>query len=108
MLNSAWKKARLRAGLPLVRVHDLKHTFGHRLRSVEVSFEDRQVLLGHKTQSVTTHYSAAELGNLIYAANKVCEIGKHLRILRKNSLEVSRAKVAQGNLKEGKVKLTLV
>ncbi len=42
-------------------MHDLKHTFGHRLRSAEVSFEDQQVLLGHKTKSVTTHYSAAEL-----------------------------------------------
>lgn len=83
MLNSAWKKARVRAHLPQVRVHDLKHTFGHRLRSAEVSFEDRQVLLGHKTQSVTTHYSAAELGNLIHAANKVCEVGKHYKSAQK-------------------------
>jgi integrase len=83
MLNSAWKKARLRAGLPKVRVHDLKHTFGHRLRSAEVSFEDRQVLLGHKTNSVTTHYSAAELGGLVRAANKACETGKHVMVLRK-------------------------
>ena len=33
MLNSAWLKARRRAGFPQVRVHDLKHTFGRRLRS---------------------------------------------------------------------------
>lgn len=83
MLNSAWKKARIRAGLPQVRVHDLKHTFGYRLRSAEVSFEDRQVLLGHKTRSITTHYSAAELGNLIRAANKVCETGRRMMVLRK-------------------------
>ncbi len=83
MLNSAWKKARVRVGLPQVRVHDLKHTFGYRLRSAEVSFEDRQVLMGHKTKSVTTHYSVAELGNLIRAANEVCETGRHLMILRK-------------------------
>jgi hypothetical protein len=108
MLNSVWKKARLRAGLPQVRVHDLKHTFGHRLRSAEVSFEDRQVLLGHKTQSVTTHFSAAELGNLIRAANKVCEVGKHLRVLRKSVVDSSRAKVAQGNLPEAKVNLRRV
>ncbi|WP_408005663.1 hypothetical protein [Rickettsiella massiliensis] len=44
MLNSAWKKARVRAGLAHVRVHDLKHTFGRRLRAAEVSFEDRQDL----------------------------------------------------------------
>ena len=31
--NSAWRKARQRAGVPQVRVHDLKHTFGRRLRA---------------------------------------------------------------------------
>ena len=33
LLTSAWKRARLRVGLPQVRVHDLKHTFGRRLRA---------------------------------------------------------------------------
>ena len=37
-----------------------------------VSFEDRQDLLGHKSGRITTHYSAAEINNLIAAANKVC------------------------------------
>ncbi len=72
MYGAAWRKARLRARLPQVRVHDLKHTFGRRLRSAGVSFEDRQDLLGHKSGRITTHYSQAELGNLIAAANKVC------------------------------------
>jgi integrase len=72
MYNGAWRKARNRAGLPQVRVHDLKHTFGRRLRAAGVSFEDRQDLLGHKSGRITTHYSQAELENLIAAANKVC------------------------------------
>ena len=55
-----------------MRVHDLKHTFGRRLRAAGVSFEDRQDLLGHKSNKITTHYSAAELSNLWGAANKVC------------------------------------
>jgi putative ABC transport system permease protein len=45
MNNNAWQEARVRAGLPQVRVHDLKHTFGRRLRAAGVSFEDRQDLL---------------------------------------------------------------
>ena len=73
ILNSAWKKARLRVGLGHVRVHDLKHTFGRRLRAAGVSFEDRQDLLGHRSVRVTTHYSAAELTKLIEASEKVCE-----------------------------------
>ena len=75
MNNTAWQAARKRAGLPQVRVHDLKHTFGRRLRAAGVSFEDRQDLLGHRSGRITTHYSAAELANLIEAANKVCEAG---------------------------------
>lgn len=54
-----------------MHVHDLKHTFGRRLRAAGVSFEDRQDLLGHKSARVTTEYSAAELAHLMEAANKV-------------------------------------
>lgn len=85
MNDSAWKKARVRAaklwqeqhlrpahpGFSSIRVHDLKHTFGRRLKAAGVTEEDRKSLLGHKNGSVTSHYSGAELGQLIEAANKV-------------------------------------
>jgi integrase len=90
MNNTAWQSARSRAGLPQVRVHDLKHTFGRRLRAAGVSFEDRQDLLGHKSGRITTHYSAAELENLIAAAEKVCEDGSRkspaLVVLKKKAV----------------------
>lgn len=89
MLNKGWLKARVAAGLPQVRVHDLKHTFGRRLRAAGVSFEDRQDLLGHRSARVTTHYSAAELANLIAAANRVCD-GEQ----RRPELVVLRARAA--------------
>jgi len=73
MLNNGWRKARMVLGLD-VRVHDLKHTFGRRLRAAGVSFEDRQDLLGHRSGRITTHYSAAEIENLIIASNKVCDL----------------------------------
>ena len=75
MLNTAWRKARVRSDLPKVRVHDLKHTFGRRLRAAGVSFEDRQDLLGHRSGPITTHYSAAELSRLLEAANSICDRG---------------------------------
>ena len=75
MLNSAWSKARVRANLPAVRVHDLKHTFGRHLRAAGISFEDRQDLLGHRSGRITTHYSAAELSQLIEAANSIYDRG---------------------------------
>lgn len=73
MLNNGWRRAREAVGLDSVRVHDLKHTFGRRLRAAGVSFEDRQDLFGHRSGRITTHYSAAELTRLIEAANSVCE-----------------------------------
>ena len=89
MNNTAWKRARERAadrweemkgepapaGFRRIRVHDAKHTFGRRLRAAGVSFEDRQDLLGHKSGRITTHYSQAELANLIEAAERVCDQG---------------------------------
>ncbi len=48
------------AGFHSIRAHNLKHTPGHRLRVAGVSFEDRKLLLSHKAQRVTTHYSAPE------------------------------------------------
>lgn len=81
ILSTGWRDARVVAGLPTVRVHDLKHTFGRRLRASGVSFEDRQDLLGHRSGRITTHYSTAELGNLIAAANKVTQKGESGTIL---------------------------
>ena len=86
MNNTGWRRARERAGDLLamaqgtispvgfrrLRVHDLKHTFGRRLRAAGVSFEDRQDLLGHKSRRITTYYSRSELANLISAAEKAC------------------------------------
>jgi len=72
ILNWGWKLARVRAGLPKVRVHDLRHSFGHRLRAAGVSYEDRQDLLGHKSDRITTHYSAPDIARLVEAAESVC------------------------------------
>ena len=51
-----------------MRVHDLKHTFGHRLEAAGVAFGDCQVLLGHKPKTVTQRYMVAEITRLIEAA----------------------------------------
>lgn len=93
--NHGWRTARRKAaaayekeiggkcpwGFANLRVHDLRHTFGRRLRAAGVSEEDRKDLLGHRSQSMTTHYSAAEIHQLIQAANTVCD-GKSRPMLR--------------------------
>jgi integrase len=103
--NSGWKAARRRAvvryanelrsacpeGFRSIRVHDLKHTYGHRLRVAGVGFEDRRLLLGHKSDHVTTHYSAPEIGSLIKASEKVCAP----RARKSHALTIVRARAEQ-------------
>jgi integrase len=72
MNNKAWRKARQAAGLEEVRVHDLRHTFGMRLRAAGVSLEDRQDLLGHYAGRITTHYSRVEIARLIECVELLC------------------------------------
>ncbi len=99
MLNHGWMTAREKIGLD-VRVHDLKHTFGRRLRSAGVSFEDRQDLLGHKSTRITTHYSAVELDNLLIAANKVCNADRSIKLTPLRAFqEMSHEKLTNTNLK---------
>ncbi|MBS0289762.1 MAG: tyrosine-type recombinase/integrase [Proteobacteria bacterium] len=70
--NTAWRRARRSVGLQDVRVHDLKHTFGRRLRAAGVPLETRKVLLGHRNGDITTHYSAPEVEELIEATERLC------------------------------------
>jgi integrase len=84
MTNKAWRKARESVGLSDVRVHDLRHTFGMRLRAAGVSFEDRQDLLGHHAGRITTHYSKVEIARLIECVELLCETRKpELTLIRR-------------------------
>lgn len=87
--NTAWQSARARAalkyeqvlgvpcpeGFRTLHVHDLRHTFGRRLRAAGVSVEARAELLGHRAGrgpgEMTTHYSSAEIGELWQAVKKI-------------------------------------
>ena len=79
--SSAWRRAWKAVGLPtepgiLKGVHNLRHTFGRRLRSAGVPLETRKALLGHANDDITTHYSAAELEELISAVEAIVSRGR--------------------------------
>ena len=46
-------------------------TAGRRLRAAGVALETRRAILGHANGDITTHYSAAEVAELIAAVNKI-------------------------------------
>ena len=58
MNNTAFQRAREAAKLPMVRVHDFRHTFGQRLRDAGVTEEDRSLLLGHAVDGMAQLYAA--------------------------------------------------
>ena len=82
--SSAWRRAWEKAGLPLEAgilkgVHNLRHTFGRRLRGAGVPLETRKALLGHANGDITTHYSAAELGELLARCREDREPWRHAK-----------------------------
>ncbi len=80
--SNAWQKARKRAGLEQVRVHDLRHTFGQRLRDAGVLSEDRAALMGHAVNNMSEHYATPTIARLIEMANLAPQTRDTPRLLR--------------------------
>lgn len=102
--NSAWKKAWRRAKLPVEALirrgpHNLRHTFGARLRAAGVRLEDRQTLLWHKSDSITTHYSAPDVARLLEFVERITDTkqGNILRVVPAKSRQLSRQKAVTDN-----------
>jgi len=91
MNNNGWQRARRDAGLPLVRVHDLRHSFACRLRAAGVSAEDREALLGHANHSMAGHYASADVGRLLKQANLLLNRRGTRTVLRVADSERGRA-----------------
>jgi len=82
MNNTAFQAARDAAGLGMMRVHDLRHTYGQRLRDAGVAEEDRALLLGHLIEGMPQHYATATVARLVDAANKVATTIDRTTLLR--------------------------
>ena len=91
MNGTAFRKARKRATkkLPSLRnvgIHNLKHTYGARLRAAGVPEEDRNFLTGHKGKmSMTTYYSVPELTKMLEYSNRVCRQDDKLILLKRKA-----------------------
>lgn len=71
MLNSAWRRARVAAGLGDLHVHDLRHTVGMRLREAGVGESTIADILWHSTGTITAHYSVAQIVELHGALERI-------------------------------------
>jgi integrase len=57
----SWNTARIKAGLPEIRIHDLRHTYASALVNAKCSLYEVQMLLGHSTAKMTQRYVSGSL-----------------------------------------------
>ena len=73
----SWNNARIRAGLPEFRIHDLRHSFASHLVNAGRSLYEVQELLGHADIKTTSRYAHLSRERLVAAVEVVplIEIG---------------------------------
>ena len=67
----AWDTARKKAGMPELRIHDLRHSFASFLINAGESLYTVQKILGHTQVKTTQRYSHLSQESLLHAANVV-------------------------------------
>ena len=68
-IHKAWGKLRDQAGLPQLRIHDLRHQYASFLVNSGRTLYEVQQILGHSTSKVTERYSHLSSATLQAAAN---------------------------------------
>jgi integrase len=79
----SWNNARIRAGLPDFRIHDLRHSFASYLVNAGRSLYEVQELLGHADIKTTSRYAHLSRERLVAAVEVVpqIQIGPRERLL---------------------------
>lgn len=65
----SWHTARVEAGIPDVRIHDLRHTYASYLVNIGVALYEVQKILGHANFSTTQRYAHLSQKTLLEATN---------------------------------------
>jgi len=68
-IQKVWERLRKEAGLPNLRIHDLRHQFASLLVNAGRSLYEVQKILGHSSHSVTERYAHLDKKSLMDAAN---------------------------------------
>jgi integrase len=68
-IYAGWNTARIRAGMPEVRVHDLRHSFASLLINAGRSLYEVQTILGHTQIKTTQRYAHLAPQTLVDASN---------------------------------------
>ena len=68
-VHKVWDRIRIKAALPKLRLHDLRHQFASFLVNNGRSLYEVQKILGHSSHSVTERYAHLSSASLMDAAN---------------------------------------
>jgi integrase len=68
-VHKVWQRLRLKAGLPELKIHALRHSFASYLVSNGRSLYEVQAILGHRSPEVTTRYAHLSADALQQAAD---------------------------------------
>ncbi|MEA2099441.1 MAG: tyrosine-type recombinase/integrase [Campylobacterota bacterium] len=68
-IYNSWNTARIKANLPEVRIHDLRHTYASALVNAKCSLYEVQMLLGHSTAKMTQRYAHLSNESLMKASS---------------------------------------
>jgi len=68
-IQKIWERLKTEAGLPKLRIHDLRHQFASLLVNAGRSLYEVQKILGHSSHSVTERYAHLDKKSLMDAAN---------------------------------------
>ena len=72
-INKVWQRLRVEAGIPHVRLHDLRHQFASALVNSGRTLYEVQAILGHSDATVTQRYAHLSTRTLQDAANSASD-----------------------------------
>jgi integrase len=75
-IGNLWSKLRDEAGLPGVRIHDLRHSFASHAAAHSETLPMIGKLLGHTEVRTTTRYARLEDGHVIKAAQCIGDLNE--------------------------------
>jgi site-specific recombinase XerD len=78
----SWHTARCKAGLPDLRIHDLRHTFASTLVNQGVPLYEVQKLLGHSQIRTTERYAHLSQSKLQESSGIAGKVFKHILLER--------------------------
>jgi integrase len=90
-VNKVWGRLRVKAGLPHLRLHDLRHQYASFLVNAGHTIYEVQKILGHSDTKVTERYAHLSLNTLQAAANSASVAMRGAGRMMANPLEEEMA-----------------